>query len=156
MPKTDNNYIASITVSASTDQCFNAITKQMNQWWTETAEGDLTKVGDTVKAIFPPAFGHWTFKATVLDRGARIEIVCIDAHHYVEGKSKEIEQEWLGTRIVWEFASVGEKTKITLTHHGLTPQLNCWDICLNGWNYFFKVSLMDFLNGKMASPHKAS
>lgn len=155
MTQTDNNYVASIKVSASIENSFDAVTTQMNLWWTETIEGELTSVGDTVKAVFPPDFGHWTFEATALDRGARIEMVCIDAHHHVEGLFKEIEQEWLGTRVIWEFIRVGKKTKITLTHHGLTPQLNCWGICLDGWNYFFKTSLRDFLNGDVASPHKA-
>lgn len=151
-----DNYMASIEVSASTEESFDAVATQMRQWWTETIEGELTKLGDNVKAIFPSDYGYWTFKVTAFDRGARIEMVCIEAHHQVEGQPKEIDQEWLGTRINWEFARLGEKTKITLTHHGLTPQLNCWGMCLDGWNHFFKTSLKDFLNGGIASPHRVT
>ena len=149
------HYTASIEVSASPEASFEAVAKQMNRWWTETVEGGLNRIGDTVTAIFPPDFGHWTFEAKVVDRYSVLEMVCIDAHHRVEGQPVEIDREWLGTRIVWRFAADGKKTRITLTHIGLTPQLKCWDICLDGWSFFFKESLKSFLNGEAATPHKA-
>lgn len=151
-----NHYVASIETSASPEACFEAIAKRMSKWWTKTTEGELNKVGDRVKVVFPPDFGHWTFEARRMEPGVGIEMVCIDAHHRVEGQPEAIDQEWLGTTVVWQFTTVGSKTRVTLTHRGLTPQLNCWGICLDGWNYFFKRSLGDFLAGKPASPHGAT
>jgi len=148
------DYFASIEVSATPDASFDAVATQMDQWWTETTEGALNKVGDTVTVIFPPDFGYWTFEAKVLERGSVLEMVCIDARHHVEGQPIEIDREWVGTRIEWRFVRSGDKTRVSLTHHGLSPHLNCWDICQDGWNYFFMHSLCRFLNGDGASPHR--
>ncbi|NVK33179.1 MAG: SRPBCC domain-containing protein [Rhodobacteraceae bacterium] len=150
-----DNYSASIEVTASTEACFNAIAREMDKWWTETTAGQLNKIGDTIKAVFPPDYGHWTFEATRLNPDKMIEMVCINAHHQVDGQPKEIDQEWMNTRIVWEFIPEGDKTRVTMTHVGLTPKLKCWDICFDGWNYFFKESLRAYLNGEAPSPHKA-
>lgn len=153
---TNENYTATIEVSASPATSYDAVATKMGDWWTETVEGGLRRAGDTVKAIFPPDFGHWTFEAKTMEHGKAIEMVCIDAHHHVEGEPEEIDREWMGTRIVWEFEERGDKTLITLSHVGLTPQLKCWDICMDGWNFFFKQSLKDYLDGKTASPHSAT
>ncbi|WP_421858043.1 SRPBCC family protein [Oricola sp.] len=149
-------YQESIQVSASREASFQAIATGMDRWWTQTTEGGLGKVGDRVTARFPPDYGHWTFEATVFDEVSRIEMVCVDAHHKVDGQPKEIDKEWLGTKIIWHFESIGDKTGITMTHDGLTPTLNCWDICLDGWNHFFRSSLKAYLDGEEPSPHRSA
>lgn len=147
------NYQESIRVTASRDASFQAVATQMDKWWTETTDGGLARVGDKVTAHFPPDYGYWTFEALVVEKSSRLEMVCIDAHHKVEGQPKEIDQEWLGTKIIWAFEAIGDKTEITMTHNGLTPTLNCWEICLDGWNHFFKISLKAFLEDAKPSPH---
>lgn len=155
MMEKQKNYSAMIRVPASPKACFNAVANQMNQWWTQTVEGGLHRVGDRVTAIFPPGFGHWTFEAVQIDADARIEMVCVDAHHRLAEFGEEIDQEWLGTRVIWEFADKGANTEVSMTHVGLTPELKCWDICMDGWNHFFKTSLKNHLSGEAAVPHKA-
>ncbi|SFA95445.1 Activator of Hsp90 ATPase homolog 1-like protein [Poseidonocella pacifica] len=150
------NYHASIYVPASQETCFQALATQMDKWWTQSVDGSLTKVGDKVTARFPPDYGYWTFEATSFQRPYRIEMACIDAHHKVEGQPEKIDQEWLGTKVVWSINKVGDNTEIRMVHDGLTPTLNCWEICLDGWNQFFKGSLKAFLNGNEPTPHSAA
>lgn len=147
------NYQAKIRVLASQDASFHSIATQMDKWWTSTIEGGLERVGDKVTAHFPPDYGYWTFEASVLRKSSRLEMTCVDAHHKVEGQPEEIDQEWLGTKIIWELEIIGDETEITMTHVGLTPKLNCWGICLDGWDHFFKSSLKAHLDGAEASPH---
>lgn len=156
MAKPTRNYEEIIQVSASHDACFRAVATQMDKWWTQSTEGGMDGVGDKVTARFPPDYGFWTFEATAFERPDRIEMVCIDAHHKVEGQPEEIDREWLGTKIIWEINTVGDKTEIKMTHDGLTPTLNCWGICLDGWNHFFKNSLKAFLSGEEPSPHPST
>ncbi|MCG3268798.1 SRPBCC domain-containing protein [Yoonia sp. I 8.24] len=153
MAESTNNYQEKIQVSASQDACFKAVATQMEKWWTETIEGGLKAVGDKVTARFPPDYGYWTFEASVMKGSSRLEMICVDAHHRVEGQPKEIDQEWLGTKIIWEFEVIAGKTEITMTHDGLTPTLNCWGICLDGWNHFLKTSLKAYLDGDEPRPH---
>lgn len=155
MTNLSENYQEKILVSASREDSFHAVATQMDKWWTKTTSGAFEKVGDKLTARFPPDYGHWTFEASVMNQGNRLEMTCVDAHHKVDGQPKEIDQEWLGTSIIWQFETVGDKTEITMTHDGLTPTLNCWDICLDGWNHFFQNSLKAFLDGDQASPHSA-
>lgn len=52
--------------------------------------------------------------------------------------------EWLDTRIVWEIFSLDTQTELHLTHFGLTPQVECYYICENGWHNFTD-SLTEFI-----------
>lgn len=153
MVERSKNYQETIHVSAPQEACFQAVATQMGKWWTKSVEGGLGGVGDKVTTRFPPNYGFWTFKATSFERPGRIEMTCTDAHHKVECQPEEIDQEWLGIKIIWEFKTVGDKTEIKMTHDGLTPTLECWRICLDGWNHFFKNSLKLFLWGEEPSPH---
>ena len=148
-----NNYHASILVSKSKAEAFRAVAEQMDRWWTTTTEGELARVGSKVTVRFLPDFGFWTFEATVVDPEDCLEMLCVDAHHKVEGQPEAIDREWVGTKIIWEFNNIGDQTEVTMIHDGLTPELNCWGICLDGWDHFFKNSLKAFLNGDTPSPH---
>jgi hypothetical protein len=43
--------------------------------------------------------------------------------------------EWIGTTIVWEIAKE-EITRIKVIHIGLNPEVECYEICSNGWVQF--------------------
>ena len=150
------DYRATISVTTSKAEAFHAVTSQMAQWWTTPTEGELAKVGDTATVRFLPEYGFWTFEATVVEPEERLEMLCVDAHHKVEGQPEAIDREWLGTRIIWEFKSFGDETEVSMINDGLPPELNCWGICLDGWDHFFKNSLKAFLNGESPSPHSVT
>ena len=44
--------------------------------------------------------------------------------------------EWIGTSIEWEIIQQGSKTELLLTHIGLRPDIECYDICTTGWKQF--------------------
>ena len=147
------NYTTEIDVQAGPDQVFRALTTEMDRWWTTQTEGSLISVGDTIKVDFPPNNGHWTFKARVLTPGQTVEIVCIDAFHVVAGQPEEIEKEWLGTTLRWKISPHGDMTKVAFEHEGLTPQLHCFEICNDGWGFFFGTSFAAYLNTGNGMPH---
>ncbi|MEP2473303.1 MAG: SRPBCC domain-containing protein [Paracoccaceae bacterium] len=147
------NYEKTIDVRATPDQVYRALTTEMNRWWTTQTEGSLISVGDKLKVDFPPNNGHWTFEATALSPGEIVELKCIDAHHVVAGQPAEIEKEWLGTRLRWQIAGYGGRSKVEFEHQGLTPKLHCYDICNEGWGYFFANSFAAYLNTGTGAPH---
>lgn len=151
-----NSYSAEIVTDATPEAAFAAVASEMDKWWTTSVEGRFEKPGDKVKVVFPPDFGHWTFKATRMEAPSRIEMECVDARHRVPGQPRDIDREWEGTVIVWEFRGRGAGSEVRMHHRGLTPQLKCWDICVDGWNFFFRSSLKDYLDGKPASPHRTA
>ena len=109
-----------------------------------------------MKVEFPPNNGHWTFEALAMSPGALVELKCIDAFHVVAGQSAEIEKEWLDTTLRWRISADGDGARIQFEHHGLTPQLHCYDICHQGWDFFFATSLAAYLSEGTGMPHSSA
>ncbi|MBS1496134.1 MAG: hypothetical protein JSU03_14340 [Bacteroidetes bacterium] len=61
--------------------------------------------------------------------------------------------EWINTKIVWEIADRSNFTTLKLTHFGLTPQVECYEICIAGWGQFTN-SLTDFINTGVGKPFR--
>lgn len=150
-----NNYSRTITVAASPDEAFDALTTEFEQWWT-TPDKPIIEVGDRAKFSFPPGVSYWTFEATKLVPGNRVELKCVDARHVHEGQPREIEKEWLGTKAIWQIEARGNETAIHFEHVGLTPTLLCFGICEKGWDFFFVDSLKTYLDTGQGRPHGAS
>ena len=148
------NYTRPLTVSASPEKVFSALTAGFEDWWTKP-DKPISKVGDRARFTFPPGRSYWTFEAAFLEPGKRVELVCVDALHQHEGQPAEIETEWLDTRLVWWIDSAAHGSEIRFEHQGLNPQLLCYDICEAGWDLFFVSSLKAFLDTGQGHAHRA-
>lgn len=144
------NYKKSISVNATKEDAFKALTGDIDKWWTSEA-GNFEKVGDVAKFGFSGRNGYWCFKATKLDSD-QIEWECVEALHIHEVMPKEIEREWLGTRTLWSIDEKDGQTRIQLEHQGLTPNLHCYEICEAGWDMFFVDSLKAYLDTGVGKP----
>lgn len=149
------NFVKTIDVRETPEKVFRALTHEMDRWWSTHVNGALDSLGAKIKVNFPPNNGHWTFKATALSQGKLVELKCIEAYHVVAGQPAEIEKEWLGTMLRWSISPNGEGTRIRFEHIGLTPALHCYEICDQGWNFFFGTSFPAYLNDGAGLPHSA-
>ncbi len=52
--------------------------------------------------------------------------------------------EWTGTKMDFQVSSKGNETEISATHIGLTPEVECYDNCKKGWDFYIKQSLYKF------------
>lgn len=147
------NYTRTIRVAADVETAYWALTEGMHAWWT-TPDAPMTKIGDRSKFTFPPGKSYWTFEAAALEPGRRVEMVCVDACHLHEGQPKEIEREWLGSRVIWDISPTAEGAELALEHQGLTSALHCFDICVAGWDLFFVDSLQAYLDTGTGKPHR--
>src|SRR5690606_23589820 len=59
--------------------------------------------------------------------------------------------EWIGTSIVWKIASDETVTHLHLTHIALQPEVECYDICVSGWQQFTD-SLRSFVETGKGNP----
>ena len=129
----------SFTVDQTPDEVFAAI-KQVSSWW----PGEIAGVTDRLGGEFTYRYKDMhrsTQKITEWVPGERV------AWHVTESylsflKEKE---EWTGTDVVFDISSKGGKTTLTFTHEGLTPKVECYGACSDGWGYIIKECLPAFI-----------
>ena len=141
------DYTASILVNASTNKAFQNI-NQVTGWWTENIEGRSEKLNDVFIIHFGEAFV--TMKIVESVPGKKIVWNVTDCYlHWLADK-----KEWKDTRIVFDITAEGDSTRIEFSHIGLTPQAECYDSCVKGWDQYIKDSLAKLINEDKGLPQK--
>lgn len=146
---TNTSYSREIFVSCTPGAAYQALTTGFDKWWT-TDSNPISVTGDKITFRFGPAY--WVMRAINLVPDNLVELECIEAHHVHQGLPPSILNEWEGTKLKWEILKQGKKTRIKFIHQGLVPSLNCYEVCEQGWNYFFVNSLKKYLVTGKGSP----
>ncbi|MCW5518144.1 SRPBCC family protein [Muriicola sp. Z0-33] len=143
------DYQTSFLTSNDRRNSFDAITKGIDKWWGKV-DNSVGKLGDEFSIFFGNT--EWRFKITQYLPYEKVKWKCIKANHVHDGL-QNIQEEWLHTEVEWDIKQAEEKTKITITHNGLNNQLNCYEVCKSGWDYFLLSSLKDYLEMGKGTPH---
>jgi len=53
--------------------------------------------------------------------------------------------DWAGTTITFDIGPYRDGSTLRFTHHGLTPQLECFSMCRAGWTQYL-ASLVDYVD----------
>jgi uncharacterized protein YndB with AHSA1/START domain len=129
----------SITVSKSPQEVYNAI-KDVKAWWIGDIKGNGDKVGSEFTYRYKN-FHESAQKVIELVPNKRVAWRVEDANlSFAKNKS-----EWKGTEIIFEIMPKGDQTEIQFTHKGLTPELECFDNCSAGWEFYVIKSLKNLL-----------
>ncbi|AZB08055.1 SRPBCC domain-containing protein [Chryseobacterium sp. G0162] len=145
-----DNYTNTIEVKTTADKSYGALARQIPLWWTEMFEGSSAQTGD----VFTIRFGvniHKTMR--VKESIPNSKIIWEVEDSLIALPELKNQTEWIGTTIVWELVPTGENTQIKVTHLGLNPDIECYDICSNGWVQFLG-SLKLFLETGKGTPYK--
>jgi hypothetical protein len=59
------------------------------------------------------------------------------------------DQEWTGSKIGFELLPEGSGTKVTFTHSGLTPQLECFNECSSAWSRYLQERLLPLITAEV-------
>lgn len=144
MSQNDLTMTLSLTKPASA--VFDAI-NDVKAWWCNEFEGSSTNPGDE----FDVRFGNVHYsRQRVIEMIPNKEIVWLvtaSELSFLEDKT-----EWNNTRIEFDIVEGNNKTEIHFTHHGLTPALQCFKDCTNGWNQFLLHSLVDLIETGKGDP----
>jgi len=133
------NYHSSISVKIRAAEAYKGTCK-VAAWWTENIEGASEQAGDRFTVTFGDTFV--TMKIVEAIPGKKIVWEVEDCYlHWLQDK-----QEWTGMKIEWEFQSFGDSTTIGMTHVGLIPEVECYESCEKGWNFYVKESLFKLLS----------
>ncbi len=63
------------------------------------------------------------------------------------------EREWKGTKIVFEISEKDNKTQLRMTHLGLVPQYECFEICRDAWTNYIQNSLRNLITTGKGQPN---
>ncbi len=141
------DYTATIGVKATANKAFDSI-NHVAAWWTENIEGSTEKRNDVFIIHFGEAFV--TMKIVESIPGKKVVWHVTDCYlHWLADK-----KEWKDTQIVFDISGEGDSTSIHLTHAGLTPQVECYESCVKGWDQYFKDSLASLINEGAGLPQK--
>ena len=53
--------------------------------------------------------------------------------------------EWLNTKIIFDIEDIDGGTKLTFTHQGLLPSIECYGGCSNAWTALIEKSLYSLI-----------
>jgi Activator of Hsp90 ATPase homolog 1-like protein len=145
------DYQTSITVKTNAKEVQQGINK-VSEWWTISFEGSAAKLNDKFTVRFGKTFVKFNINEVVPDE----KIVWAVTDCYLDWLNDK--KEWNNTKILWEISGKGKTTEITMTHVGLIPEVECYNDCRKGWNFYVNESLLSLLNeGKgMPDSRKAS
>ncbi|HMR83140.1 MAG TPA: SRPBCC domain-containing protein [Niabella sp.] len=144
------NYSSLIQLNTTVDKVLNALTNEIPLWWTEMFEGSASKENDR----FTVRFGESIYKTMIvreLSGNSKVVWQVTDSLIAVPGLEKQT--EWINTTIIWEIAQREDKTELLLTHIGLHPDIECYNICIKGWQQFTD-SLKLFIETGKGTPFK--
>jgi hypothetical protein len=135
-----------ISVNATASESFNRI-NSVTKWWTENLEGSSEKPGDEFTVRFGDVHVSTQKLVEVIAGKKVVWLVTHSQLNFIKDK-----QEWTGTKISFEIIEKDNKTTIRFTHHGLVPEIECFDACSNAWGDYINNSLRSLINTGKGQP----
>lgn len=136
-----------INVLARPELAYNAISK-VREWWISDTEGEAVALGDSFTVnMGEKAFV--TFKVTESQPG----------HRYVWHVDNCLlpwfanKTEWTGTDVIFDIIPTEDGSLIKMVHRGLTPEVECYNVCNEGWEGYFESSLYKLITEGVGSPN---
>ena len=140
------DYSAMITANIAAQEATERINRAAD-WWTANFTGASGKVGDDFTVRFGETFVD--FAVVELVPARRIVWRVTDCNlHFIEDK-----KEWKDTRVVFVISSEGSATIVSMTHAGLVPGAECYEVCRKGWNFCITESLQRLLAENQGMPN---
>lgn len=125
----DNSYTKTLTVAATPDQVYAALTNpdQVTAWWSATS---TTGSGQTDGEL------HITFGTEPQPTIMRV----LAAHRpnlvIWEVTTSPLVPDWQGTQPTFTMVGAGKGCRVNFTHYGLVPVLECFEMCNVDWGRF--------------------
>jgi len=137
------DYQCTITAPIPPAEAFEKIGR-VGEWWAINFKGSAKALHGRFTVHF--ARTTWSLMETVeYEPDQRIEWQVMDCY-LPFFKDPFL---WKKNRILWEITRDGIDTRVTMTHIGLVPGVECYEDCRKGWNFYVGESLFKlFTEGK--------
>jgi hypothetical protein len=139
------DYQNSIAADVTPREAYEGI-KDVRGWWAKKVEGRTLQRWDVFTVRFGSTFVTFEIMEDIPEKKIVWDVRDCNLHWIKNRK------EWNGTRLIFEIKPVKGGTKVTMTHVGLVPGVECYDDCEAGWNEHFGESLVSFLTQRVGMP----
>jgi Activator of Hsp90 ATPase homolog 1-like protein len=138
--KQEKDFTTAILVDKSSTEVFNDI-NNVRGWWQGEIKGKTEKLND--EFTYQMSDVHFS-KQKIVESipGKKIVWQVTDSKLSFVDKTAE----WSGTTIEFDIQPGEKKTKVTFTHHGLVPAVECYDACSGGWSDVIGKSLFSYIS----------
>jgi hypothetical protein len=143
----NKSYTATIVVEKDPQTAFNAI-KNFRAWWSEEIEGETDKLNATFVYHYKDVH---ICKLKLVEEipGKKLVYEVLDNQfNFVDDKT-----EWIGTKLIFDIAAEGDKTKVKFTHEGLVPQYEFYKVCNDAWSNYINNSLYKLITTGKGQPN---
>jgi len=144
---TTTDFTTAILVDQTPKQAFDAI-NNVRGWWSEEIEGSTNKLNDVFKYHYEDMH---RCQMKLIEVVPNKKVVWLVMENYF--KFTHDEKEWTDTKVVFEISEKNNKTEIRLTHLGLVPEYECYEICKDGWTNYIQNSLRSLVTTGKGKPN---
>ena len=144
-----NSYKVSMSSNVSPREAFDGISR-VSEWWTNDLDGSSRELNDEFTTHHNNGKTFVTMKLTEVIPDKMIVWEVTDCYlDWLEDKT-----EWKNTRLIWNISTASNSTTIHMTHAGLVPEIECYNDCRKGWDFYIKESLYKLLTQHKGLPDK--
>lgn len=132
-----NSFTYSFESAKSPEEIYDLLL-DIDKWWSGIHNESITGKSDKINDEFSFSAGggaHYSKQKLVeLIPNKRIVWLVSESHlSYLTDAD-----EWENTRLCFDIYKDGDITKVTFTHDGLVPKIECYDSCTNAWTQYFE------------------
>jgi uncharacterized protein YndB with AHSA1/START domain len=138
------HYARRVSFSAAREKVFEAIAtvEGLRGWWTPLVGGS-TAPGREIRFNFEGLDEHIIMRVDEATRPACVRWTCLK-HTGLD--------DWAGTALTFDLASRGsDGSELGFQHVGLSPHLECYATCEQGWEHFL-ASLVSYIDRGVGAP----
>lgn len=135
----EKDFTTSILVDQSPKEVFDAV-NNVRGWWQGEVKGNTSKLNDE----FTYQMGDIHFsKQKIVEVTPDKRVVWLITESKINFVAHK--DEWINTKVIFDISKEGEKTKLTFTHQGLKPAIECYNGCSGAWGQLIEKSLFSLI-----------
>lgn len=138
-----------ISAAQTPGQFFEAI-NNVRGWWSVQIEGPTNQLNETFNYHYQDIH-RCRIKVIELVPGKKVVWQVLDNYF----KFTAEQNEWPGTKIIFNISGKEGKTTLQFTHQGLVPTHECFAVCRDAWTNYIQNSLYSLITTGTGAPNAA-
>ena len=145
---TTPDFTTTLIVEQTPKAVFDAV-NNVRGWWSEEIEGRTDQLNDEFKYHYEDVH---RCQIKLIEVIPDKKVVWLVMNNYF--KFTKDESEWTGTKIIFEIsAKDSHHTGLRMTHVGLVPEYECFEICQGAWTNYIQNSLKSLIMTGKGQPN---